>query len=507
MIKSKKIMLNTGILYFRMIVTMFISLYISRIVINSLGLERFGLYSVLSSFVIMAGFITNILSVSSQRFMSESLSTYSDVKPREMFRACISVHVILSIAVLLIIEIIGSWFIYDILVQNVVSNSVVKFVFQTSTALFILNIIYSPFLSLLLAHENMSAYSWLTINDVILKLIAAFMISFHHGEVLIGYSINLLIVSSLSFIIGVCYCIIRYRDITLGILDGFILDKTVMSKLLSYIGWNLWGGLAAVVNNQGVNVLLNVFFGVTINAARAITTQIYSAINQVISSSQAAFNPQLVRSYIENDLAYIQMLICRGAKLSAILTLTVIVLLYYNVEYILGLWLGNYNELAVSFIRLMLIDVFINSVSGTGIMAIQASGKVKLYQSIVGGVLLFNLPISALLLWQGLSANCVYIVSIAISLVCIVLRGVFLQHYFKLRLWFFFKEVIIRAFLASIVGYYLSMLVFISNTSAMNFFFNILIEGVICLLSSFIIILNLDEKKYIVKCCSKLIFK
>lgn len=496
-------MYNTAILYFRMIATMCITLYISRIVVNTLGIERFGLYSVLSSFVLMAGFITSILSVSSQRFLSESLSEGADISPPEMFKACISVHSILSLLTLFFIESVGIWFIHSMLVQHIVSLDVVNYVFQTSTIVFIISILYSPFLSLLLAHENMSAYAWLTIIDVILKLVAASTIHLHQGEVMRGYAINLLSATLLSSIIGVVYVSRTYRNIKIGV--NF--DKRVFYRLTSYIGWNLWGGLAAVINNQGINILLNRFFGVTVNASRAITTQVYSAINQVISSSQMAFNPQLVRSYMANDFSYIRILICRGAKLSIFLTLLMFVILFNNVEYILSIWIKQYNIYAVQFIQLMLIDIFINSISGTAIMAIQATGKIKLYQSVVGGVLLLNLPISLILMLLQFNASSVYAVSICISSICLILRMFFLNNYFKLTFSYYFKEIVLRSAIILGLSYYITSRFSFSNSNFGIFLLNIMVDVFVAFVISFLILLNREERHYIFNACKKIICK
>lgn len=503
MLRSQKIMYNTAILYLRMIITMFITLYISRVVVNALGMERFGLYSVLSSFVLMAGFITSILSVSSQRFLSESLSDNSDIDTPSMFKACLSVHIVLSLITIFIIEGAGLWFMNHFLRQNVVSETTVNYVFQGSAFVFIIGILYSPFLSLLLAHENMSAYAWLTIIDVLLRLVAASTIFIHHDDVLIGYVYNLAIASITSTAIGVTYVLFKYNTIKVGV--NF--NKIIFYRLSSYIGWNLWGGLAAVINNQGVNILLNRFFGVSVNASRAISTQVYSAINQVLSSSQLAFNPQLVKSYMAGDFNYIKVLICRGAKLSVFLTLLMFVILFNNIDYILGLWLGKYDHYAVSFIKLMLIDIFINSMSGTAIMAIQATGRIKLYQSVVGGILLLNLPISLMLLWLNYDATIVYTVSIFISTVCLFIRMCFLRSYFKLSFIHFFNEVVLRAIIMLCISYLIVHYIPFVNYSFGYFVLNVLTESFIALLISFVVLLNSEEKKYLMQICMKLMHK
>lgn len=503
MLRSQKIMYNTAILYFRMIITMFITLYISRVVVNALGIERFGLYSVLSSFVLMAGFITSILSVSSQRFLSESLSDKSHIAIPDMFKACLSVHIVLSLVTIFIIEFIGLWFINHFLVQSVVSKTIVNYVFQASAIVFIISILYSPFLSLLLAHENMSAYAWLTIIDVLLRLIAASTIFIYHGDVLLGYVYNLIIASIGSAAIGISYVLLKYTNIKVGI--NF--NKIIFFRLSSYIGWNLWGGLAAVINNQGVNILLNRFFGVSVNASRAISTQVYSAMNQVLSSSQMAFNPQLVKSYMAGDYHYIKILICRGAKLSVFLTLMMFVVLYNNVEYILSLWIGKYDVYAVSFIKLMLFDIFINSISGTAITAIQATGKIKLYQSVVGGFLLLNLPVSLSLLWFNYDATIVYIVSIVISSICLFLRMYFLSSYFKLSFLYFLKEVVLRAVVILVMSFFIVKYISFYNSNFGYFILNVIIEICIAIFISFVFLLSSEERKYLFQTCKKLIHK
>lgn len=494
-------MVNSAILYVRMIATMIITLYISRVIIGTLGIERFGLYSVLSSFVILAGFITSILAVSSQRFLSESLTKNSNVSPEKMFSACLSVHVVLAFLVLFIIELTGVWFINNKLVQTVVSNDVVNVVFQCSVFIFILNILYSPFLSLLLAFEDMSSYAWLSVLDVLLKLLAAGTIHFFNGEVLVNYIFNLTAVTLASSMIGIFFIFKKYSNFKLRLTT----DKKIIYRIFSYISWNLWGGVAGVVNNQGVNVLLNVFFGVTVNASRAISSQIYSAINQVIASCQMAFNPQLVKSYMENDLSYMKDLIYRGTKLSAFLTSLIFILIFKNIEFILSLWIGEYNEYAIIFVRLMLIDTFINCLSGTVIMAIQATGRIKLYQSVVGGLLLLNLPISMIFLMTGNEPIYVYFVSIFISLISLFFRLFFLKSILKLSIVDFLLNVVIRTSIPLIVSYFFQQI--ISRELNLDNFFslvlNVLVSGVVLVIMTLLVSLDRNEKKLILDVVKK----
>lgn len=493
--KSKRIMVNSAILYIRMIATMIITLYISRVVINALGIERFGLYSVLSSFVILAGFITSILAVSSQRFMSESLAKNSDINPEKMFSACLSVHVILAFLVLLIIELAGLWFFNNKLVQTIVSNDTVNIVFQCSVLIFIINILYSPFLSLLLAFEDMSSYAWLSILDVSLKLLAASAIHFLNGEVLVNYILNLVVVTFISSMLGSFLVFKKYTNFKLKLTS----DRKVIYRIFSYVSWNLWGGVAAVMNNQGVNVLLNMFFGVTVNASRAISSQVYSAINQVIYSCQMAFNPQLVKSYVENDLSYMKNLIYRGAKLSAFLTSLTFILIFKNVDYILSLWIGQYNEYAIAFIKLMLIDTFINCLSGSIIMAIQATGRIKLYQSVVGGVLLLNLPISLIFLVTGKEPVYVYFVSIFISLMSLFFRLFFLKSILKLSIVEFLYSVVLRTSIPLIISYYSQQIIFdkLNSDGFLSLVLNVFVGGTVLVFMTFFVSLDGNERKLI----------
>lgn len=496
-------MINSAILYVRMIATMMITLYISRVIINALGIERFGLYSVLSSFVILAGFITSILAVSSQRFLSESLAENSNINPEKMFSACLSVHLVLAFLVLFIIELTGLWFINNKLVQSVVSSDVVNVVFQCSVFIFIVNILYSPFLSLLLAYEDMSSYAWLSILDVLLKLLAACTIHFFNGEVLVNYIFNLTFVTLLSSVFGIIFVFKKYPNFKLRLTT----DKQIIQRIFSYVSWNLWGGVAAVMNNQGINVLLNIFFGVTVNASRAISSQIYSAINQVIASCQMAFNPQMVKSYVENDRPYMKDLIYRGTKLSAFLTSLIFILIYKNVEFILSLWIGQYNEYAINFIKLMLIDTFINCLSGAVIMAIQATGRIKLYQSVVGGLLLLNLPISLIFLVTGNEPTFVYVISIFISLISLFFRLFFLRRILKLPIADFLFNVVFRTSISLIISYAFQQIIFENSNGFLSFVLNVLVGGVVLVIMTFLVSLDRSEKKLIINLMKKISIK
>ncbi len=498
--KTNKIVINSSILYVRMIATMMITLYISRVVVNSLGIEQFGLYSVLSSFVIMAGFVTNILAVANQRFLSESLSNSTIIAPHDMFKGCFTVTCILAFVVFFIIEITGIWFIDNKLVQHVVDASTVHIAFQFSVAVFIINILYTPFLALLLAHEKMSLYAWLTLLDVLLKLLAALLINFSGWEPLISYTFNLGVVSLFSFVFGTVFILKKHPYYSVRLTR----NRSFIYKIFSYIAWNLWGGIASVMNNQGVNILLNIYFGVAINASRAIASQVYSAINQVVSSCGLAFNPQLVKSYIDNDREYSLLLITRGTKLSAFLTSLVFLIVYDNVDVILNVWIGKHDNYTVSFIQLMLIDVYINCLSGLIIMAIQATGRIRLYQTVVGGILLFNLPVSFLFLTNGFDPIYVYIVSISISLISLSVRLCFYKHLFELPVFDFCLNIIFKFTCILLLALYIQRTVKINVYDFISLILSSVFSGILLVILTFLIGLNKNERVILAGLFSKL---
>ncbi|WP_228346252.1 hypothetical protein [Venatoribacter cucullus] len=416
--KYKRMAKNAGMLYIRMLLTMAVTLYTSRVVLQTLGVDDFGIYSVVAGFVTMLGFLNSAMSSATQRFLSFELGKPGDKDMRGIFSMSLNIHVLIAVFVLVLGETVGLWFVKTQMTIPADRMLAAEWVFHFALLSFMVTIVSVPYNALIIAHERMSVFAWVSIIDVTLKLLIVFMLSWFGMDKLILYAVLSLAVVFIVFMVYRSYCKIRFTE------SRFRLywDKQLFNIMLSFTGWSLWGNLSAVMTGQGINVLLNIFFGPVANAATAIAMQVSGALNSFISNLQVAISPQIIKSYATQDMEYMHKLVCNGAKYSFFVLLLLSVPVLNNMSFILSVWLGNVPDYTVVFTRLIILSILIESLSRTFITAAQATGRVKLYQFVVGGILLLNIPISYAILKAGSAPEVVFYVTISLSVSALLAR-------------------------------------------------------------------------------------
>ncbi|EPK7282397.1 MATE family efflux transporter [Citrobacter farmeri] len=434
----RRLLVNSLIMYLRMILLMVITLYISRLAINLLGIEKFGLYSVISGFVLLAGVLTNILESTTQRFLSKALGE-NKKNVSQIFQSCLSAHIFLSLIAVVIIEILGWWFINHKLVQEIISTNDVYIIFTMSVVTFLISVIASPFYAALISLEKANLYAIFTISDVLLKVAFINMVAYFPYETIIGYSFAILAAVLVNRMAIITFFIVKLP--LFNCRPTFKFKK--IKEVIAFAMWNMWGGAATVLNSQGVNVLINVFFGVIFNTARAITSQVNSAVLQITNSIQLTISPQIVKSYFSDDVNYLNALVIYTSKINVYLTLIIISILSTNVSFLLKVWLNEYPLITVEFINLMFVELFVNCFSASLSTLIQATGKIKNYQLVVGGMMLVNMPLCLLLLKIYNNVELVYYVAILISLICLALRLYFIKILTRISVSQYIKRVIV----------------------------------------------------------------
>lgn len=437
---NKRIAKNTAMLYFRMLFTMAVSLYTSRVILNTLGVEDFGIYNVVGGVVTMFAFLNSAMSSGTQRFLSFELGKKDYEQLKRVFSMSINIHATIAIVVFILAETAGLWFLNTQLTIPSERLVAANWVYQFSILSFLVTIMSVPYNSAIIAHERMKAFAYVSIIEVSLKLLIVFILQWFGCDKLKLYAV---LVFSVSLVIRIIYGIYCKRNFSECTYYKFW-DKALYKTLMSYAGWNLWGNVAVVTMNQGINILLNIFFGPAINAARGIAFQINSAVNGFVTNFQMAMNPQIIKSHAANDVKYMQQLIFQGSKYSFILLFTLSLPVLIEADIILIWWLKKVPEYTALFCRLILINALIDSLSGTLMTAAQASGKIKLYQSVVGGLLLFILPISYLLLKIGLPPQTTIYVNIGISIIALVARLCILNRLINLSIKHFVQNTLLR---------------------------------------------------------------
>ena len=429
-------------LYIRMGVTMLVQLYTSRIVLEVLGINDYGIWSLVASLVVSISFIVGPLSSATQRFLSFELGKGSEKNAQLLFSQSIILYAAFAIVLILILESAGLWFLNNKL--NIPNDQVpiANIVYQFTIASFIVYIIRMPYDATIIAYEKMDFYAYLSIIDVAMKLGIVFMLKiFDNIPHLVLYAFLSFLVSVIVTFVYKIYCNKKYQ-ITHII---FKIEKSIMYRLASFSGWSLLGSFAIMTSNQGVSMVLNIFYGVALNATMGIANQVGNAVNQFVSNFQLAFQPQIVKYYAKGDFHQLQDLIFRASRFSFLLLFAIAFPVVYNIDSILHLWLGdNVPEYTGVFCSLMIISFLFDALSAPLWMTIQASGNIRSYQIIITSILLLNIIISYIILRLDYAPTSVMIVRLIISISILIFRIIFVKKRIAFSLRNYIINIIIR---------------------------------------------------------------
>ena len=370
---NKRIAKNTVYLYFRMLITMIVSLYTSRVVLKVLGVSDYGLYNVIGGVVASFSMLGSALTVGTQRFLTYAMGERNEDKLKRTFSIAFGLHVYLVLIILVLAETIGLWFVCNKMNIPDGRMAAAVCVYQFSVITFVINLLQVPFQSCLISHERMNIYAYMSIYDVVMKLLVVFIISNILVDKLILYGALILFVQTSSVFIYNIYCRKHFTECTFRIQ----LDKRLTREMLSYTGWNLFGGSLSFVTGQGINILFNIFCGTVVNAAQGITQSINSIICQFVSNFQTAVNPQIVKQFAAKEYASLYRLVMNNSRLAEYLYLIIAIPVFIEVEFILKIWLGEVPEYTITFVRIILLQSALTPIDFPIGMLNHASGKLK----------------------------------------------------------------------------------------------------------------------------------
>lgn len=435
---SKRIAKNTLLLYFRMILIMVVSLYTSRIILNELGVEDFGIYNLVAGVVILFSFLSNAMITATQRYLSIAIGKKDEKYIQAVFSTSLLSHFFLIFFIFLAAETIGLWLINAKLEIPADRMSATNFVYQLAILTTCVNIIRIPYNASIIANERMSFFAYVSIVETFLKLAVVWALAITPGDKLVIYSFLLLLV---AIVIDIAYWYYCQRFL---LANKFYLktNKKLFVELTSFSVWNLLGGLADIGYKQGTNIILNLFWGVSINAVLGITNQIRNALVPFIGNLQLAVNPQMVKSYALGDYEYFKILVYRISKYSYFLMLIIVFPIIFNIDLILELWLKNPPEHTAIFAILTSVYCLVDSLTGPLWAAMQAGGKIKRFQIVTGICLLLNLPVSYLFLMYGYAPSVVLIIQIVITGFTVGVRVLFVKYYLQFSIRNYVREVI-----------------------------------------------------------------
>ncbi|MCH5217993.1 MAG: lipopolysaccharide biosynthesis protein [Muribaculaceae bacterium] len=487
---NRRIAKNTLMLYIRMFLLMLVSFYTSRVVLNALGVEDFGVYNVVGGIIGLMAFFNSSMGLATNRFLSFAIGKKDNELLTKTFIMCVETHMILAGIIILIGETVGLWYFYNFLNIPIESYEQAMVVYQLSVAACVISVLSIPFTSLVISHEDMGLYAYISIVEGVLKLTVAFLITIVSVYRLSYYAFFVFISSTLVIGIWIFYSRRKYRHVQFH----FGWYKNVFKDIYKFIGWQFYGSASWVLRTQGVSLVLNYFFGPVLNAARTIGVQINGGITTLLTGFQTAVNPQIIKKYASGQLEELYNLIFRSSKLSFLLLFILAFPVLMGTEPILKFWLKIIPDYGVVFAQLMIIASLADALSGTLAYAALATGKIKLYTLIVNTISLSDIVFVYIAFKLGFPPQSLVIVEIFICLFICIARILILRKLIGISSLDYLSKVILPEFLVVTISFLLILPLFFFNV---NIFIVIILSFIVSLGSSFFIGFNRTEQSWV----------
>ena len=447
-VRNQRIAKNTTYLYIRMLINMGINLYVSRVILDVLGVDDYGIYNVVGGFVSMLAIFTSTITSAAQRFITFELGAGDKKKLQQTFATIVCVILLLAAIIFIVGEIFGLFFIDRFLVIPDGRMAAAIVVFHCSVIAFVINLISIPYTAAVIAHENMNFFAIISILESVFKLIVVLSIAHLRFDRLCSYAVLLVVVAVLVRMIYWAYCKHYFEETT----GRLVLDKNIFKNVFSYSVWVSIGASSSILKEQGVNVLINMFCGVAMNAARGVSMQVYSLANTFSGNLSQAIAPQITKSYAAGDTKRAISLTVFMTKVQGILSILIIVPLFVEAEYVLNLWLKEVPYYAVTFTRYALLLCLARTLEGSHGPLFLATGKVKKIQLIGGGLMLLNLPLSYLFLHLGYEPACTMIIGIIMEMVVMFVVYYMLKQMLEFPIKEYYIKVVIPIVLLLIIS-------------------------------------------------------
>ena len=492
---NKRIAKNTLLLYLRMFFTMAVSLYTSRAVLNTLGVVDYGVYNVVGGIVVVFSFVNGAMATATQRYITFALGKQDENWLKTVFSTSLQIHLMLSVAVVLLTETIGLWFLYNKMQIPVDRISAAFWVLQCSIGTSVIMILSVPYNATIIAHERMSAFAYISVLEVILKLAIVFLLLISPFDKLIFYAILFMLV---QLGIRICYSTYCQRHFKETIYRR-VWNKSLFKEMLGFAGWNVFGNMAGMLSAQGVNLILNVFFGPAINAARGLAVQVQTAIEQFAANFQMAANPQITKTYAQGDLESMHKLIIRTSRITFFLLFMFTLPLFFYAEGILKLWLKIVPQYTAIFLQLSLLVSIVDGVAYPLMTGAQATGKIRKFLTVIAVIALMIAPVSYVVLKLGAKPYMVYVVHLVICSSIFVVRLYLIKPLINLNISQYYKglfsSIFPVAFISTPIAYFIS--VFMKDTHIVSLFFGMGLCILVVLLTTYLCGLEKRERMFV----------
>lgn len=497
-IKTRRIAKNTVALYFRMLFLMMIGLYTSRVILKTLGVADYGTYNLVGGVISMFSILTSSLSTAISRFITFELGKGQSERLNRVFSIAVNVQLILGLIVVFFSETIGVWFLNTHLQIPAERMVAANWVLQCAIASFVLGLLMVPYNASLIAHENMNIFAYISILEAVLKLAIVFALYISPYDKLITYAILLFSVSCLIRWIYANYCKRHYEECRYH----YVNDKPLLKKMTGFAGWNLLGDGSWILNNYGVNILLNIFFGpitgLVLNAARGIATQVDNIVQSFVRNFMTALNPQITKSYAAGDLEYMHKLVFAGAKYSFFLMLFFAIPICLETELVLNLWLGVVPDYAVVFVQLTLLSSMCVLLGNTLITSVFATGKIRNYELVMGLMALSNFPITWIAFKMGASPVAAYVVYFFVYFVMIFVRLYMVKDLIHMPAWTYVKEVFFRVAIVGFFSVLIPLLITHFCEDSITRLLEVCVSSSVCVVGSVLLLgMKKDERTFV----------
>lgn len=500
---SKRLVKNTAYMYLRMLFMTLISLYTSRVILNQLGVEDYGIYNVVGSIVLLFSSLKTIFAQSTQRFLNYEMGKGNYDKLNMIFNISAAVNLIIVAALVVGVEAVGTWFLeYKV---NVAPDRLfaTKIIFQCSIVATVFSLMTNPFNACIIAHERMDFYAGLSIVEAILRLVICFVLPFGGFDKLVLYGVLMMVINIVVFLISWIYCRHQFSECRYS----KAWDKEYFKKLTSFAGWSFLGNTSYALSQSGVNLVLNVFGGPVVNAARGVAYQINSTLQGVVSNIVVVVRPYFTQTYASGQVDKAMDLIYFSSKLYFYIQMVLVVCFTFICKYIIELWLGQIPEYSIVFINLVLFHSLVKSLCGPIDMLFFANGNIKWYQIIEGIILALPLPLSYIALGGGAPYSSVFVIMIICEILHVLAICYLAKNICGLNFNTYIKAVIkpcLFSVLLFLGGYVLSMYF-------CNYLFGKILAALVTLgiITVFLYKLGLDqkEKSYIKQLATSIVFK
>lgn len=480
-----------------MLITMGVGIYTSRVIVQTLGEVDFGLYNVVSGVVVFISFISTALSSSTSRFLTFSLGKQDLKELNNTFRSTFSIHIIIGGIIFILLETIGLFLFYKL---NIPSNrlTVCFWVYQYAILSTILSLAAVPFSASIIAHERMSIYAYTSMIDVILKLIIVFIIPYSSIDHLLLYSTFIFIMNVIGAIINIVYCYKNFPETS----TQWLFKKQYISPIFKYCSWIIIGQFSWLLSTQGLNFLLNIFYGAAVNAARALSIQIQSILSRFVQGFQTALNPQITKSYASGDINYMHTLIFNSSRYSFLILFICSAPIYIATDILLGIWLNQVPEYTTQFVRIILIGNLLDGLINPLVISINSTGKMRSTQLMQAILYMLSFLTQWLILFTLHDPVMAFGSYYIFLFLIFIFRLIILKYKIALSIKQYIKTVCIPLIITIIIS--ISIYAIYNATTKMSSLINISFIIIITFITAYFLGLKKEERKFIINYIHKL---